>query len=239
MNSKKVIQKRNQIFASFVVIMIILVTAIILVAILVDDSNIRSLINILLIIVLLGTSLAYRNVLLGYTNMAKIAKVVLSQSKSLPFKHNPIKNPKILKQRGFQLYTFSDSYDIYYKIDIDKSLKVKSIRMLYLVLLLKNSDVDFYDKRMHVDIQKLESTFKKREIPSKYIITAFKPYNSIDNKALTDIAEVVCYQDKRQFYSQINVGLNDEDKKAYFLYSDTYSPTMYYKLGVDFIKDII
>jgi hypothetical protein len=239
MNSKEVIQKRNKIFTSFIVTILVIISAMIIVALTVKDYNNMTLINIILVIVLMIVSITYKNVLFGYNNMAKIARVVLTQAKPIPYKRNLMEFPSTLLKQGFQMHAKTYAYDIYYKIDIDQSLKVKSIKMMYLVLLLKDSTLDFYDKNLHDDIEKLESTFTRKTMPSKYIITAFKSYESIEKKDFTELSEVVSYQNKKHSYSQINVGLNQDDHKAYFLYSDSYNPTQYYKKGVDFIKKII
>lgn len=239
MNSKEVIQKRNKIFISFIVTIVIIITAMIVVAITVNDYNNMTLINIILVVVLMIVSITYKNVLFGYNNMAKIARVVLTQAKPIPYKRNLMEFPSALLKEGFQMHAKTYDYDIYYKIDVDHSLKVKSIKMMYLVLILKDSALDYYDKNLHDDIEKLESTFTKKTLPSKFIITAFKSYESIDSNITKDLSEVVSYQNKKHSYSQINVGLNQDDHKAYFLYSESYNPTQYYKKGVDFIKHII
>ncbi|MFA6801373.1 MAG: hypothetical protein WCR19_04640 [Acholeplasmataceae bacterium] len=239
MSSQEVIKKRNKLFFSFIAVVIIFLTAMILVAIYVDDYNDMTLINIIIVIALMVISLFFRNILFGYNNMARIAKVVLSQGNPIKFTYNIVENPDVLLNDGFSIHANNSSYSIYYKIVVDNSLKIKNIRLLYLVLILKKPQLDFYNKNLHEDIQKLESTFQKKSRPTKYIITAFKEVHNISDTTIKEIGEVVSYSQKRQSFNQINVGLYNEDHKAYFLYSEKYNPSYYYKLGIDFIKKII
>ncbi len=239
MDSQEVIKKRNKIFISFMIVVGVFLTAMILIAIFVQNRDNMTLINVILAVVLMIISVSYKNILFGYNNMAKIAKVILSQAKPITYRKNIIENPEIVLNKGFKVHANNKLYSILYKIDSDNALKVKRIKILSLVLILKSDKLDFYDKNLHDDIGKLEKSFTRKEFPSKYVITAFKSFDKMDDKSLKEIGEVVTYKDRRQSYTQVNVGLSKEDNKAYFLYSETSYPSIYYKIAVDFIKDII
>jgi hypothetical protein len=239
MNSQEVIKKRNRIFFWFIVNIVVFITAMILVAVFVDDYNDMTLINIILVVILMVISVSFRNVLFGYNTMARIAKVVLNQQGPIAYHSDIINQPELFLNKGFAVHANNNAYAIYYKVDEDRTLKVKNIKLLYLVLILKHPHMDFYDKNMHDDIAKLEETFTRKTYPSKYIITAFKEVHDMNEKTIKEIGEVVSYNQKRRSFNQINVGLYKEEKKAYFLYSNQYHPSNYYKLGVEFIKDIV
>jgi hypothetical protein len=104
---------------------------------------------------------------------------------------------------------------------------------------LKKQSIDYYDQSLHNEISKLESTFVKREFPQKYMIIAFKEFDAINDQVIHDIGEIVSYRTNRHSYTQINVGLDKDSEKAYFLYSDIYYPTYYYKDTVDLIFELI
>src|SRR5690606_15617243 len=103
----------------------------------------------------------------------------------------------------------------------------------------KKESLDFYDKGLHDEIAKLEVSFPKKELPTKYIILGFKEFESSNDQVIKDIGEVVSYAQNRQTYTQVNVGLIRDSKKAYFLYSDHYYPTRYYQIAVDLIFSLI
>jgi hypothetical protein len=120
-----------------------------------------------------------------------------------------------------------------------KDIKVRSIYKLNIVILIKKSNLDFYDEKISEEINKLETSFSKKENPHKYVIVAFKTINNINDNILKELAEIVSYDMQRHYYTQINVGLAQDDKKAYFLYSEKYYPNVYYKEGVNLIKKLI
>jgi hypothetical protein len=140
---------------------------------------------------------------------------------------------------GYALYTNNDLYSLYYLHSIDERIKVKRIWQLSIILILKKQSIDYYDQSLHNEISKLESTFVKREFPQKYMIIAFKEFDAINDQVIHDIGEIVSYRTNRHSYTQINVGLDKDSEKAYFLYSDIYYPTYYYKDTVDLIFELI
>ena len=165
--------------------------------------------------------------------------VVLNQAKPVYYSKNIVKYPSILLEKGYSLYTTNDTYSLYYLHSIDERIKVKHIWQISIILIIKKQMTDYYDQSLHNEISKLETTFQKKEFPQKYMILAFKEYEIIDDQAIHDIGEIVSYKTNRHAYVQINVGLTLDTKKAYFLYSDTYYPTYYYKDAVDLIFELI
>jgi len=239
MNAKQIIKKRNMVLIGFLLLTAVFVIAVILVFIKIKDYNMMTLINMVLIFTLTLISLLFRSTLYSYNNMVRIARVVLNQAKPVNYSKNIIQNPNPLTQMGYALYTNNDLYSLYYLHSIDERIKVKRIWQLSIILILKKQSTDYYDQSLHNEISKLESTFSKREFPQKYMIIAFKEFDAIDNQAIHDIGEIVSYRTNRHSYTQINVGLDKDSNKAYFLYSDTYYPTYYYKDTVDLIFELI
>lgn len=239
MNAKQIIRKRNIILIGFLLLTAVFVVAVVFVFVRVKDYNMMTLINIILIFTLTLISLIFRSTLYSYNNMVRIARVVLNQANPVNYSKNIIQNTNPLTQMGYTLYTKNDTYSLYYLHSMDERIKVKKIWQLSIVLLLKKQSTDFYDQNLHNEITKLESTFQKREFPLKYMIIAFKEFDTINDQAVHDIGEIVSYRTNRHSYTQINVGLATDSKKAYFLYSDKYYPTYYYKDTVDLIFELI
>ena len=59
--------------------------------------------------------------------------------------------------------------------------------------------------------------------------------DQVSKEVIDQIAEVVNYRIKANTYTQVNVGVDVANKKAYFLYSNTYSPSTNYS---DVVKNI-
>lgn len=239
MDSHEVIKKRNKILIAYLVLLALMIIAMILIAIFVDDADMMNLINVSILILMLIVTALFRSPLLGYSNMAKIAKIVLNQSKPIKFKRNIVDDPNYLISQGFTLYGNTHAYQIYQRIDELPTLKIRKITILNLAVIIKDNGLDYYDKNLHDDIQKLESTFTRKNKPTRYIITAYKSLNGMSQQDIQAIGEVVNYNLKKYAYTQINVGLNKKDHKAYFLYSDQYVPGINYKNAIEFIKKSI
>ncbi|HHT38894.1 MAG: hypothetical protein RBS76_01925 [Acholeplasmatales bacterium] len=239
MNSKQVIKKYQSLVITFFSIIVIFIVAMMIVAFKVDDNEKMTMINLILMVVLLVISLLFRTVLLGYKYMAGIARVVLKQGKPINFYNNLDSIEYKLIQKGYQKYANNENYQIlYYQENIVKK-KVFRTKRLYVVILIKDQTIDFYDKNLHDEITALQELFPKKERANQYLFNAFKSFNNIYQEDIKALSEVVSYGAGKQFFTQINIGLNKSDKKAYFLYSDDYYPSTSYKDCVELIKTII
>jgi hypothetical protein len=238
-NSKQIIKKRNIFLGIFVLITSLFIVAIALVFIRVKDYNTMTLVNIILVSGLIATSLVFRGTLYGYNNMVRIARIILNQAKPVSYTQNPVKDIKIVSNKGFKRFIETDKFSIYYTHTQDDIIKIKKIWRLTIIILINDQKLDFYDKAIHDEIAKLEVSFTKKELPSKYVILGFKEFDQIDEKAIKDVGEIVSYTNQRHTYTQVNVGLSLKELKAYFLYSDTYYPTRYYQIAIDLIFQLI
>ncbi len=212
-------------------------TAIILVFRNIEDYNTMSLINIILVFIFALVTLAFRSTLLGYNNLVRIAMVVRKQSDPIHFTKNIVREPAPLNKE-YTLYTATSNYRLYYNHYQDKTPNVRKRYHLKIVIIITTSTLDFFDKRLHDDIAKLQTIFSKKEIPNKYAIVAFKEYQDMTEDDLKAIGEVVSYTISRQTFTQINVGLCLSDHLAYFLYSKQYVPNRNYQEAVDLIFEL-
>jgi len=217
----------------------ILVLSIIFVSIFVKDDNIMTIINISLIFILLVTSLIYRKYIFAYNNMAKIAKLIIAQDEPVNYVKNIIDNEYKLTNDSFVLYSKTDVFSIYYRNAKLENYQFKKIYQIEIVVLIRKEDYDFYSKAIEAEINKLEASIPKKERPTKYIIIEFKGITKMDDNIKKEISEIVSYKVGKQYYCQINVGLHKINKKAYFLYSNSYYPSVYYKKGIELIQKLI
>ena len=84
-----------------------------------------------------------------------------------------------------------------------------------------------------------DEIFKEKKKINRLIITQIKEIKELDDKTRDEIKEVIFIRTKRLIISTLNVGLFQTQKKAVMLYSDTYSPSLYYKYHLDEIKKIL
>jgi len=239
LNSKQIIKKRNFILAIFILLTALFIVAIALVFAKIEDYNTMTLVNIILLVGLIGTSLLFRSTLYGYNNMVRIARLILFQAKPVTFTQDPINDVKLISNKGYIRFIETSKFSIYYTHTPDETIKLKKLWRLTIAILIHDDQLDFYDKAIHDEIAKLEVSFTKKELPTQYVIVAFKHYDQANEKAIKDVGEVVTYANQRHHYTQVNVGIMKKDTKAYFLYSDTYYPSRYYQIAVDLIFSFI
>ncbi|MDD2575491.1 MAG: hypothetical protein PHD47_03360 [Acholeplasmataceae bacterium] len=231
MEPKRVIRRRNVYLISYLVIVAVIFTSVALVFIYIPDENISTLIALLLMIVLAILSGYFKNTITSYNNLARIAKLIIKQADAIPYSKDPFEIPFVT--RGFDKIHANDRFTLY---AVGPKEKDKNNTPLQIIVLIYK-DIDFYDKEIDEEIEKLEKTYKKQ--PRRYQIIAFKQYPKIGEKEIKALGEVVSYTVYRRVFTQINIGINTENQKAYFLHSNEYSPNRNYLETVEWIKSIL
>ncbi|MDR0831563.1 MAG: hypothetical protein LBM99_01550, partial [Bacillales bacterium] len=94
--------------------MLLIFTAMILIAIFVKDSTLMSFINFLLIFIALIVALSFRKPLYAYNALAKTAKLVLNQSQPLDYKINIIYQDEALIKLGYHKYVTTEDFTLYF-----------------------------------------------------------------------------------------------------------------------------
>mgnify|MGYP001074387790 CR=1 FL=1 len=239
MNAKELIKKRNITLIIFLFVVAFFIGILVMISKLFPDYRDMSLWLLIALVVMIVVLLWFRRTLYSYNNLARIAQTILKQGEAVPYTKNPVKDDIYLKNAGYVLFSQNNDFKLLYSLDRDESYKSKKVYLLYLIIIIKNSSLDFYDKSIHEEIYKLESGFDKKKKPTRYLISAFKEFDEIDETALRSIGEVVNYKQYRQHFTQINVGLNINEHKAYFLYSKEYNPSRNYSQTIEFIQKII
>jgi ABC-type multidrug transport system fused ATPase/permease subunit len=146
----------------------------------------------------------------------------------------------VFRKNEYERYQDNETYTIYYKLDKDPIKQIFRHYMLTVMVLIKNQNAEFYLDRVDKEINKLrDEIFKEKKKINRLIITQIKEIKELDEKAREEIKEVIFIRTKRLIISTINVGLYQPQKKAVMLYSDTYSPSLYYKYHLDEIKKIL
>jgi hypothetical protein len=202
----------------------------ILIAIFVQNENIKTIVNICILGIILFFCLGYRGTLFYYNTSAKVAKMIINQGPPIEFSNNIYTNPSFFTESNYEKVK-TDSFEIYYLYEKINTPFLKKIRSLDIHILIKSPDTSFYSDDLTTQIHKIEESVSKRERASKVNITIYKKYEILLKKDLEEISEVICLNLSLKYYTQINVGLFEN--KLYFLYSKNYFPSIYYKNGVE------
>lgn len=229
-------------FISLIVIFVLAVVGILLSFLLIKNQNYAYLIVfIILLLVLILTSL-FKNKLDQTINMSYLIRIRANEAPALPIRQlvNFNTAQDLFRQNGFDKYQDNETYVIYYKCEKDHIKQIFRNNILTVMILIKNKNTDFYLSRVDNEINKLrDELFKEKKKINRLIITQIKEINELDDQTRDMIKEILFIRTKRSVVSTINVGLHRPSKKALMLYSENYSPSLYYKYHIEEIKNIL
>lgn len=241
------IKKVNKQFLTLLAIYLAVIIALIGVAILImvyfgSNYNIIYAILIAMFVLMILVTGLFKNRFDQITHMSYLIKIRANEGKPLPIVNltSLTQNLAIFKQNGFDRFQDTETYSIYYKVQKDHIKQIFRNNILTIMVLIKNKNSDFYSDRVDDEINKLrDQLFKEKKKVNRVIITQIKEISQLDDKTKEMIKEILFIRTKSFIISTINVGLYRPSNKAIMLYSDKYSPSLYYKYHLEEIKNIL
>ncbi len=195
----------------------------------------------LLLITLFVTSI-FRAKLDAIINMSYLVKIRKNAGEPLPIKRLKAKEflHTYLISNNYIMFAKDSNYDLYYKVEKDHIKKMLRNYILEIVVYINDSSNEFYLESVDEQIQKLQEMLRKeKKKVEKLLITQFKAVDELDNQTKDSIKEIVFIRSQSGIISTINVGLHYKSNHAIMLYSDTYSPSLYYSYQVGEIKKML
>jgi type III secretory pathway component EscS len=240
------VNKINQQFLNllliYIAILVGLIIGIAVAFIFIRDVDIAYGILLLVLVAMIIITGLFKNRMDQITHMSYLVKIRASQGEPLDIS-NMLGFPNVqpvFRKYDYERYQDNETYTIYYKLDKDPIKQIFRHYMLTVMVLIKNQNAEFYLDRVDKEINKLrDEIFKEKKKINRLIITQIKEIKDLDEKTRDEIKEVIFIRTKRLIISTINIGLFQPQKKAVMLYSDTYSPSLYYKYHLDEIKKIL
>lgn len=208
----------------------------------ITDMNIEFVVFLGLIIALMIVSVYFKSYLDRIQNVSYLIKIMRNASGPIELDH--MQEPGIfeayVRQKGFTLYGQGKKHKLFYKVDKDHIKNMSRRFILQVIVILDPSEPIFFNDKADEDINKLnQELLKKRMKVSRMLITQIKSVEQLDESTKNAIKEVVFFRSKKEIISVINVGIHKPSNKAVLLYSDTYSPSLYYKYHVEQLKSLI
>lgn len=243
---KKDVKKINRKFL-FTLLLFLAVLGLFVVALLLMDRFIMSqnLIYILLFVLiglLLFVTSVFRRKFYEITNISYLLKIRAKPGDPLSMVHSRNMGDfhSYLKRKGFTRYKATPSHTLFYKAYKDHIKKIFRNYVLEIVVILPSDQDTFYIDAVDEDIANIQQdqNAKKQRI-EKMLITQIKPISDINDSVKEAVKEIVFVKTRVGIVSVINVGLHYPTSKAVILYSDVYSPSLYYRYHMDEIKDYI
>ncbi len=195
----------------------------------------------LLLITLFVISL-FRAKLDAIINMSYLVKIRKNAGEPLIIKRLKAKEflHTYLISNNYTMFAKDVSYVMYYKVEKDHIKKMLRNYILEIVVYINDSENEFYLEIVDEQIQKLQEMLRKeKKKVEKLLITQFKAVDELNEQTKESIKEIVFIRSQSGIISTINVGLHYESNLAVLLYSDTYSPSLYYAYQVAEIKKMI
>ena len=242
-NEVKIINRKFLVvFVTLISIILIMLTITVLTMLYVKNINIRYLIYFTILGSMLYLLSIFKRKFNELTIYSYLIKIRANQAKPLVMrKTNNLRNlGNSLINEKFEKYSEDDSHTLYFKITKDTIKKVFKKYILEVVVIIKKEKDSFYLDIVDENISKIQKEqLSKHKKIDKMLITQIKKVSDLNDKVKEAIKEIVFFKTRDGVISTINIGLHTITNNAILLYSDTYSPSLYYKYHIDFIKKII
>lgn len=160
-----------------------------------------------------------------------------------PYKINETFNTKWIEnvlKMGFQYSTRTEDFDVLFRISKPVEKKIFDFsNMLEIITIFKNNNHDFYSDNLHNAYKTLWVNHNNKKHINKQVIIQIKNYDKISSEIIEKLNEVTLFSEGKNHLITINIGYFRSSQTVYYLHSDKYYPNVYYKYGINQIKDLI
>lgn len=144
-----------------------------------------------------------------------------------------------LAKNGFKKLNQSKSHSSFYRVVDDTVKKIFASKMLEVVVFISDEEKEFFLDSVDDDINNLKAKLLKDKVKvSRLFVTQFRNVEELDEETKNKINEIVFIRTRYNIISTVNVALFQKEL-AVMLYSDAYSPSLYYRYHIDQIKEML
>lgn len=239
---KRINKQFTRTYLLYIGIFVVFIVAAVTLGLWIEDNNIEFLVFLSLIILLMVVSVYFKSYLDRIQNVSFLIKIMKNASD--PIELNHLREFSIFeafaRQKGFVLFSQGKTHKVFYKAEKDHIKSITRRYILEVLVILDESEPIFFSDKADDDINKLnQELLKKRMKVNRMLVTQIKQIDDLDESTKNAIKEIVFFRNKREIISVINVGVHKPSNKAVLLYSDTYSPSVYYNYHVEQLKSLI
>jgi len=242
MRDVKIIRNKFLLTLGMLVLIILGIVGIsIAVGILVPDDNIKVIILFIIGIGSIAIALVFKKRFDEVLNWSYSMRILNDPGEPLPIVNltSVERLSTTLESDEFLFFRKAQEYSMFYRIKKDKVKKILSKNILEIVIMVTNRENSFYVDAVNDDINRLQDSLTKKQRANILLVTQFKEVPILTNGLKEAIKEIIFIRTRYGVISTINVALDKSSKKAVMLYGNTYSPSLYYKEHLEFIKKII
>ena len=227
---------------TFIFVIAIIITIISLSFIKISNPNTPYLIFFSLMLVFMFLTTMFKSRIDSIINTSYLLKITQYQGK-------PLGINRLYSEENLRSYLNANDYidfeqksnhAVFYKTTKDHIKKIFRGYILEIVVYIKPDESEFYLEAVDEEINKIqEILIKNKQRVDKMLITQIKIIDELDDVTKAQLSEIVFIRAQSGIISTINVGIDLKSSKAVLLYSDDFSPSLYYTYHVEQIKKMI
>jgi hypothetical protein len=241
-NMKEIRQKLRLYLATFVAVFLLLSSLIFFVATTQLAVDIKLSLVLVIVIIMLIVALWYNPRVFYYNQMYGFARLKHHQAK-------PVKAKRDVFSRDFSNYLIKKSFKIkddfgafvlYHRYTKDEKELVTRYPMLEMLIIIRDQDMGYQDSNIKKAINILEDEYAKNKVKFRnYAIIQIKRSDRLTDDVVKQADQVVFDKQGGRHITVINAHYNTSDETIYFLHSEYFAPTSYYKYVVKLFKSLI
>lgn len=227
---------------AFIIIASIIIGTVIFVFIRVDNSRVEYPIIFGAMLILLFVTAYFRNRIEMITSESYMLRIKLNRGKPIKAKHQISRSAyeTRLNKLNYSVFAKDSTHTLFYRAYKDDIKRIFRHYILEVVVFVDKDQDEFYLETVDKEISDIqEKCNKENKRIAKTLVTQFKIVDELDESTKGKIVENIIFRSQNYFLSTINVGLHRSSNQAVMLYSDTYTPSLYYRHHIDQIKHII
>lgn len=161
--------------------------------------------------------------------------------------NNPLKSPinltspkwkDRLVENNYQIFKDNIDFKIYYRFE--KLFKNKKSNAAIIIIEIVEDSITFNDPSVTKTINEFEDKFFKEQKFGHHIVLQFKNTEKFTQENVEESKNISFIKPTKNHYViVVNVLFSLEEKKVYFLHSNTHNPNYYYNFASEEIKKLI
>jgi len=145
-----------------------------------------------------------------------------------------------LKSKGFSVFVDTRDFTLLHRTAKDPTNLLRRATMLDIIVLIRSSRTGYDDPGIAAAINKLENDYvAKKTRLQNYAIIEVKAGGAIDAATKEAVDQVTFEKQGKNGIANLNVHYDADGRSAYFLHSDTYAPSAFFRYAVDMFKSTL
>jgi len=145
-----------------------------------------------------------------------------------------------LRKKNFTVFASNEAYAVFHRFTRDATNFLTKRPMLEIIAILYKDSMNYHDQEISKIINLIEDDYLRRKVKfTNYTILQIKFGDDI-TKDIEQAADQVVFDNQAgRHITVVNGYFIKNQKEVYFLYSDFYTPTAFYRHGIELMKELI